>query len=152
MSLSKVSAESDVWINKIVDENIMKLGYTIVYVPDVAGSLEFFERAFGLSRKFLHESGTYGELQTGETTLAFAAHELGDMNFPGGHVQAHDSAQPLGFEIALVTEEVPAAHAKAVAAGARELAAPVTKPWGQTVSYVRCLDGILVELCTPIGA
>ncbi|MFQ3593593.1 MAG: VOC family protein, partial [Gemmataceae bacterium] len=30
--------------------------------------------------------------------------------------------------------------------------APVAKPWGQVVSYVRCPDGILVELCTPIGA
>jgi len=130
----------------------MKLGYTIVYVPDVAGSLEFFEKAFGLSRKFLHESGTYGELNTGETTLSFASHALGDMNFPGGHVQAHSSGQPLGFEIALVTGDVRLAHEKALAAGAKELAAPVAKPWGQVVSYVRCPDGILVELCTPIGA
>ena len=60
----------------------MKFGYTIIYVPDVAASLAFFERAFGLSRRFLHESGTYGELATGETTLSFAAHELGDLNFP----------------------------------------------------------------------
>ena len=130
----------------------MKLGYTIVYVPDVAASLEFFEKAFGLARKFLHESGTYGELNTGETTLSFASHELGDLNFPGGHVQADASAQPLGFEIALVTGDVALAHSKAVAAGAREWAAPVAKPWGQVVSYVRCPDGILVELCTPIGA
>lgn len=130
----------------------MKLGYTIVYVPDVANSLAFFEKAFGLSRRFLHESGTYGELETGETTLSFAAHELGDMNFPGGHVHADSSPQPLGFEIALVTADVHAAHGRAVAAGARELAAPTTKPWGQVVSYVRCPDGILVELCTPIGA
>jgi lactoylglutathione lyase len=129
----------------------MKLGYTIIYVPDVAGSLAFFEAAFGLPRRFLHESGTYGELDTGATTLAFASHELGDMNFPGGHVQAHESAQPLGFEIALVTDDVPLAHAKAVAAGAKELAAPAAKPWGQVVSYVRCPDGILVELCTPIA-
>ena len=129
----------------------MKLGYTIIYVPDVAGSLAFFEAAFGLPRRFLHESGTYGELDTGATTLAFASHELGDMNFPGGHVQAHASAQPLGFEIALVTDDVPLAHTKAVAAGAKELAAPAAKPWGQVVSYVRCPDGILVELCTPIA-
>ena len=40
----------------------MKLGYTIVYVPDVSASLAFFENAFGMKRKFLHESGTYGEL------------------------------------------------------------------------------------------
>jgi len=50
----------------------MKLGYTILYVPDVAASLAFFERAFGLKRRFLHETGTYGELDTGATTLAFA--------------------------------------------------------------------------------
>ncbi len=129
----------------------MKLGYTIVYVPDVATSLAFFEQAFGLRRRFLHESGTYGELDTGETTLAFAAHALGDMNFAGGHVHADSSAQPLGFEIALVTDDVPAAHAQAVAAGAREMAAPVARPWGQLVSYVRCPDGVLVELCTPVG-
>ena len=74
----------------------MKLGYTITYVPDVAASLAFFEQAFGLKRRFLHESGTYGELDTGETTLSFAAHELGDMNFAGGHVHADTSTQPLG--------------------------------------------------------
>ena len=37
----------------------MKLGYTILYVSDVAASPQFFERAFGLKRRFLHESGTY---------------------------------------------------------------------------------------------
>lgn len=128
----------------------MKLGYTIVYVPDVSASLTFFEQAFGLQRKFLHESGTYGELDTGATTLSFAAHALGDMNFPGGHVHADTSPQPLGFEVAFVTEDVPSAHAQAVNAGAAELAAPQLKPWGQTVSYVRCPDGVLVELCSPI--
>lgn len=130
----------------------MKLGYTIIYVPDVTASLTFFERAFDLNRKFLHESGTYGELDTGETTLSFAAHALGDMNFAGGHVHADTSTQPLGFEIALVTDDVPAAHARAIAAGAREMAAPSQKPWGQVVSYLRCPDGTLVELCTPIAA
>jgi lactoylglutathione lyase len=129
----------------------MQLGYTIVYVPDVAASLGFFEAAFGLQRSFLHESGTYGELATGPTTLAFAAHELGDMNFPGGHVRADTSPQPLGVEIALVTADVPAAHARALAAGAKELSAPAQKPWGQLVSYVRAPDGTLIELCTPVG-
>ncbi|ATA56748.1 glyoxalase [Variovorax boronicumulans] len=129
----------------------MKLGYTIVYVPDVTQSLKFFEQAFGLPTRFLHESGTYGELETGETTLAFAAHALGDSNFPGGHVAASESAQPLGMELGLVTPDVPAAHSRALAAGATQLSAPVTKPWGQVVSYVRCPDGTLVELCSPIG-
>ena len=128
----------------------MKFAYTIIYVPDVAASLEFFEKAFGFSRRFLHESGTYGELETGATTLSFAAHELGEMNFKGGHVEAHASRQPLGIEVGFVTEDVSAAHAKALAHGAVGLSPPITKPWGQVVSYVRCPDGTLVELCTPI--
>jgi hypothetical protein len=54
------------------------------------------------------------EFDTGETTLSFAAHELGDSNFPGGHVHAHSSTQPLGMEIALVTSDVAAAHSTAI--------------------------------------
>ncbi|MFM9436479.1 lactoylglutathione lyase [Janthinobacterium sp. CG_23.3] len=130
----------------------MKFGYTIVYVPDVAASLSFYETAFGLPRRFLHDSGTYGELETGATTLAFAAHELGELNFPAGHVHASASDKPLGIEIALITEDVAQAHRTALAAGATEVAAPTAKPWGQVVSYLRCPDGSLVELCTPMGA
>lgn len=130
----------------------MKFGYTILYVHDVEKSLTFFEAAFGLSRHFLHESGTYGELHTGETTLAFASHVLGDANFPGGHVRSDRSAQPLGMEIGLVTSDVNTAHAKALSCGASELAAPATKAWGQVVSYVRAPDGCLIELCTPVDA
>ena len=129
----------------------MKLGYTIIYVPDVAASLAFFEDAFGLSRRFLHESGDYGELETGETTLAFASHGLGRMNFPAGFVAASESSKPLGVEIALVTPDVAGAHARALAAGAAELNPPEAKPWGQVLSYVRCLDGTLVEICSPVG-
>lgn len=130
----------------------MKLGYTIVYVPDVAASLRFFNEAFGLQQKFLHESGTYGELNTGETTLAFASHALGAMNFPDGHVHASASALPLGMEIALVTRDVQAAHDRALACGASQLSAPTRKPWGQLVSYVRAPDGTLIELCTPVAS
>ncbi|MCU1720341.1 VOC family protein [Pseudomonas sp. 5P_5.1_Bac1] len=129
----------------------MKLGYTIAYVADVPASLAFFENAFGLTRRFLHEGGDYGELDTGATTLAFASLELGEANFEGGVLAASESQRPLGMEIGLVTDEVAAAHARALAAGAVELKAPQTKPWGQTVSWVRCPAGILVELCTPVG-
>ncbi|QCO68029.1 VOC family protein [Luteimonas yindakuii] len=130
----------------------MKFGYTIAYVPDVPASLEFFERAFGLQRRFLHESEMYGELETGGTALAFASHGLAETNFSGGHVAADTSGRPLGIEIGLVTSDVHAAHARAVAAGAAEMAAPKARPWGQVVSYVRCPDGLLVELCSPMDA
>ncbi|WP_409279388.1 VOC family protein [Pseudomonas defluvii] len=129
----------------------MKFAYTILYVPDVASSLAFFEQAFGINRRFLHESGDYGELDTGATTLAFASRELGQASLPEGLVVAAESARPLGMEIALATDTVEVAHAQALACGATELKAPEHKPWGQTVSYLRCPDGLLVELCTPMA-
>jgi len=128
----------------------MKLGYTIIYVPDVSASLKFYSEAFGLKERFLHESGDYGELNTDDTALAFASHELGSMNFPAGYVRGSESERPLGFEIALVTDDVATAHANAIKAGASEIRPLEVKPWGQTVSYVRCPAGVLVELCTPI--
>lgn len=129
----------------------MKFGYTIIYVKDVNASLTFFEKAFGLKTRFIHESG-YGELDTGETTLAFATHELGSNNLPSGYVAVDSSSQPLGIEIALVTESVSQAHQRAIAAGASSINEPIIKPWGQTVSYIRCPDGTLVELCSPLSA
>ena len=59
----------------------MKFGYTIIYTEDVTKSIEFFEKAFGFTRRFIHESG-YGELDTGSTALAFATHELGKSGIP----------------------------------------------------------------------
>lgn len=108
----------------------------------------FFENAFGLSRRFLHESGALGELDTGETILSFANPDMGDMNFPGWHVAAHESAKLLGFEIALVTKDVKR-PCQTVNYGATERAIPKERLWGRVVSSVRCPDGILVELCTP---
>ncbi len=127
----------------------MKFGYTIVYTDDVLKCIEFFENAFGLTRRFIHESGGYGELNTGETTLAFATHGLGRSNLPDGYIQANEG-KPLGMEIALVTGDVQQAFDRALTAGATVIKGPMRKPWGQTVAYVRCPDGTLVELCSPV--
>ncbi|KTD41427.1 VOC family protein [Legionella parisiensis] len=127
----------------------MKFGHTIIYVTDVKASLSFFEKAFGLKTRFIHESG-YGELETGETTLAFASHDLGSSNLSSGYIAGDKSIKPLGVEIALITDSVIQAHAHAVAVGATSLLEPLVKPWGQTISYIRCPDGTLVELCSPL--
>ncbi len=130
---------------------MVKFGYTINYVSNVNEALSFFEKAFDMKRRFITEENDYGELATGETVLAFASHQLGLSNFSGGYVSATDSDKPLGTEIALVADDVIAVHKSALSCGAIELKAPETKPWGQTVSYVRCPSGILIELCTAIG-
>ncbi|AYQ55779.1 Glyoxalase [Bathymodiolus thermophilus thioautotrophic gill symbiont] len=129
---------------------MVNFGYTINYVDEVDKALSFFEKAFDIKRRFLTDEKDYGELDTGATVLAFASHKLGQSNFSGGYVSATDSKKPLGTEIVLVTNEVQLIHENAIKNGAVELKAPEVKPWGQTVSYIRCPSGILIELCTPI--
>jgi lactoylglutathione lyase len=129
----------------------MKLGYTIIYVADVVATVDFYERAFGLERRFVHDSNMYAEMRTGETLLAFAAEPMAEMN--GLAIRPNRGADvAAGFEIALVTADPNEAYENAVAEGAAAVAAPAPKPWGQLVGYVRDLNGCLVEICSPIEA
>ncbi len=123
-----------------------RFAYTILYVEDVGRSLDFYARAFGLAERLRLGSGDYGELDTGATTLAFASTE--QMRRLGKRPVAARADAPC-FEIALVTDDVPAAMRRAVDAGAVPVRAPETMHWGQTIAYVADPDGVLVELCTP---
>jgi lactoylglutathione lyase len=127
----------------------MQLAYTILYVENVQRALDFYVAAFGLTIKFLHESGDYGELATGTTRLAFSSRQLmRELNKNPRQADAHSPC----FEIALTTEDVAGAVTQALAAGAELIQAAKPMPWGQTVAYVADLDGFLVELCTPMDS
>jgi uncharacterized glyoxalase superfamily protein PhnB len=132
--------------------NPPSLGYVILYVNDVVASLAFYEKAFGLARRFFHDDNgkAYGELETGAARLAFASIALGEEHLKQKVVAAAPNKAPLGVEIALTTPDVPALFKCAVKAGATAVSEPVTKPWGQTVAYLRDNSGFLVEICTPI--
>jgi catechol 2,3-dioxygenase-like lactoylglutathione lyase family enzyme len=126
----------------------MRFGYTILYVDDVASTLDFYGKAFALPTRFLHDSGTYGELETGATALAFVSRTM--MREMGKTPQPPALDQPTG-EIALITDNVAAAVKRAVAEGATLVQAPQDMPWGQTIAYVGDINGFLVELCTAMG-
>jgi lactoylglutathione lyase len=63
---------------------MIKFAYTILYVQDVTQSVEFYEKAFGLVRKFVTPDNDYGELLVGETTLSFASTLLAKSNLSNG--------------------------------------------------------------------
>lgn len=127
----------------------MKLGYTIIYVADVPKTVAFYAAAFGLEPRFVHDSNLYGEMATGETVLAFAGYEAAEMNGLALLPNTPDGPAA-GWEVCFVTDDVPAAYDRAVSHGCSPVSAPSAKPWGQTVSYVRDLDGCLVEIASPI--
>ena len=142
----------------------MRLSHTILYVSDVAASLAFWQRAFGIGPGFVHDSGDYAELAigdaelaiggaepaTGGTKLAFAAHGLVETLFDATYRESDPKRRPIGFEVTLEVDDVAAAFRRAVDAGAEALAEPVDHPWGQTVAYVRDGDGAIVALGSPM--
>lgn len=117
------------------------------WVSDVVKTVDFYERAFGVQRRWVREEGDYAQMETGGTTLQFAAESAA----PGSGVDLRPhrpDMQAAAVQLSLSVADVPQAWARATAAGAAAVAEPVTKPWGQVVAYVRDLDGILVELTT----
>lgn len=121
--------------------------YSILYVDDVAASIDFYVRAFALEKAYLHESGDYGELATGTTKLAFSSTAL--MRQLGKTPGRPDPKAPL-FELAFETADVRAALDRAVAAGALLVQEVRDEPWGQTTSYVSDPNGYLIEICSPV--
>ncbi len=127
-----------------------RLGWVILYVADPRDAVDFYERAFDLSRRFVADDNSYAELETGSTTLAFAAYELADGNLPNGFQRPSLDQPPFNAELALVFDDVEATYARALEEGAKALAEPARKPQGQTVGYVRDAFGNLIEIASPL--
>ncbi|MES2650103.1 MAG: VOC family protein [Bacteroidota bacterium] len=130
---------------------MIKFAYTILYVTNVTSSISFYEKAFGFVRKFITPDNSYGELLTGETTLSFASITLAKTNLKDGFIESNLQNKPFAQEIGFTTENVEEVYENALKAGAIVEAEPTFKSHGQTVAYVRDLDGFLVEICTPMS-
>ena len=130
----------------------MKLFGFAVFVADVPATVAFYERAFGLTLRYLHPSSQYAELETGGVLLAFTGEAMveGMRLIAGAPFHRNRTGEPpSGAQVAFITEDLEADYRRALAAGAVAVAAPDPKPWGQTLAYVRDNNGFLVELCTP---
>ena len=128
----------------------MKYAYTIIYVENVTETIEFYKRVFGFEQKFITPENDYGELISGETTIAFASIELGNSNFKQRFEKINKSKDPVGVEMAFTTKNIETDFKKAIEEGAIEFESLVEKPWGQKVGYVLDNNGFLIEICTPI--
>jgi lactoylglutathione lyase len=128
----------------------VKFAYTILYVHDVESTLNFYIKAFGCTLRFLHDTKSYGELETGNITLAFANESLAENNI-GIFEKNNLNKSPAGFEIAFTTENMQQAYEHALHSGAHALKPPTQKPWGQLVAYILDINGIIIEICSPLS-
>jgi len=126
----------------------MKFGYVVLYVPDVAAAVEFYENVFGLHVLSSDASGEYAEMQTGETRLVFAAESLSEE--AGLSLRAHRACKrPAAGALGFVVDDVEAAFAAALKAGAVAYETPKRRAGGETFACVRDLNGVLVEIGSP---
>lgn len=136
----------------------MELAGTVLYVDEVPPVLEFYRRAFGIEPKFVDldvqlpgrlpsELYQFAELATEGGPLHLATHALGALLLPG--YERPPDGRPAGVEVAFFTADVEAAFERAVEAGAEVVARPEKAPWGQTLSYVRSIEGTFIGICSP---
>lgn len=120
-----------------------------MYVVDVETTVRFYEEAFGFVRKFVTPEADYGELVSGDTTIAFAQVELASSNLSKEYQQVNKE-KPFGIELGFVVDDVALAIQKVEKAGGTVYEPMTIKPWGQTVGYVLDNNGFLIELCTAM--
>jgi catechol 2,3-dioxygenase-like lactoylglutathione lyase family enzyme len=126
----------------------VRFGATVLYVNDIAAAVDFYRRAFGLTLRFHDEALGFAELETGGCILALASHAVGELLMPGFY-SSPEGGRPAGVEIGFLTDDVSAAFARLLAAGATPIAAPKRMPWGLEVAYARAPDGTILGLSEP---
>ncbi|KAJ8457851.1 hypothetical protein OPV22_030777 [Ensete ventricosum] len=131
---------------------IPAFAYTVVYVKDVARSVAFYSDAFGYRVRRLDGSHRWGELESGQTTIAFTPLHQRETDERTGAVRTPAREGERGpVEVCFDYADVDAAYKRAVDRGAVPVSPPEVKEWGQKVGYVRDVDGIVVRLGSYVG-
>ncbi|XP_075498449.1 uncharacterized protein LOC142536918 isoform X2 [Primulina tabacum] len=116
----------------MASNNAPTFAYTIIYAADVEKSVAFYAKAFGCEVRRVDKSRRWGELQSGNTTLAFTPVKQRETDELTGKVKIpQHERNPIE---------------RAVENGALAVSEPEEKEWGQKVGYVRDIDGNVVRI------
>ena len=119
--------------------------YTVIQVGDVARSAAFYQRHFQLESAFV--SDWYVHLRSATP----AAITLGIVDRRHETVPAaFRDRQAQGLILSFEVDDVDAAFERAVAAGLKIHVSLCDEPWGQRHFIVEDLDGIAIDVITPI--
>lgn len=121
--------------------------------------VDFYARTFGIRASFVDldvqvpgrvdgEAYHFAALDVGDGGLHLATHALGTLLMPT--YSRPPDGKVSGVEVGFYAADVAAAFARAVDSGAEVVAEPAEMPWGQTVSYVRSIEGTFVGLCSRL--
>lgn len=108
----------------------------ILYVSDQARSRDFFARV--LDRAPALDVPGMTEIELGSGAVLGLMPEAGITRLLGAAIDPSKLREPGRAELYLVVDDAAAYHARALAAGARELSPLALRDWGHRAAY--CLD------------
>ena len=117
--------------------------YIVLVVAELDRSLRFYTEVLGLALG--HRSGPYAQLDTGATRVALFERGAMAKTLDVKRLEEPRRGAP-AFELGFKVDDVDAAFAELVAAGAEPVVEPTDRSWGQRTGYLRDPDGHLIEL------
>jgi lactoylglutathione lyase len=120
----------------------MEIGYVILYVEDLAASVEFYRDVVGLAYKFT-DAG-YAEFDAGG--VRFALYERRRAEWLTGR----EVTPGAGGEVVVMVQDVDAHAERLRVAGVPILSGPADRPWGHRTVHVADPDGFVVEFAAEI--
>lgn len=121
-----------------------RLGYVVRFVTSLDAAVDFYQRVLG--QRLTKRTEHWAQFDCGGLTLGM--YERGAMARHIGVAEADLGTPPGAMELAFEVDDCDAAHAAALAAGARSFRPPQDRPWGERTGYLVDPDGGLVELYT----
>jgi catechol 2,3-dioxygenase-like lactoylglutathione lyase family enzyme len=125
-----------------------RLGYVVRFVQSLDAAVPFYEGVLG--QRLTRRTDHWAQFDCGGLTLGLYDRVAMAANL--GVAEAELGSPPGGLELAFEVADCDAAHAAAVAAGARSFRAPEDRPWGERTGYILDPDGALIEFYTRLRA
>ncbi|CAI5476678.1 unnamed protein product [Closterium sp. Yama58-4] len=125
---------------------LARLAYVILYVDDIDTAVKFYKDVFMFDVRRVDNSRKWAELETGSTTLAFTPLEQRETKLTGGMHVPGEHEQRQNMDISISVSDVHDTYQRALIAGAKKIAKPEQKNWGQIVGYIRDSFGITVQI------
>ncbi|MBX3464980.1 MAG: VOC family protein [Planctomycetes bacterium] len=129
----------------------VKAAHLVLYVADQARSRAFYERALAIAPRLDVPGMTEFELPGGAVLGLMPEASIRRLLGPVLPDPAAARGVPRA-ELYLLVDDPRAAHARALAAGARELGAPAPRDWGHTAGYLLDPDGHVLAFAGVRGA